>query len=77
MRGFRHTLIRVGPLCDAYCTFTLTCEAVITRDTRGTPVLTVWREASGPQLWRITLQPGEANLPKNALYHKYGYIKSV
>ena len=23
-----------------------------------------WYEASGPQLWRITLRPGEANLPR-------------
>ena len=27
-------------------------------------MLTGWREASGPRLWRIDLQPGEANLPR-------------
>ena len=27
-------------------------------------MLTGWREASGPRLWRIALQPGEANLPR-------------
>ena len=27
-------------------------------------MLTGWREASGPQLWRIALQQGEANLPR-------------
>ena len=63
MSGFRHTLIGVGPLCDADCTFTFTREAVIIRDTRGMPVLTGWRECSGPRLWRISLQPGEENLP--------------
>ena len=63
MPGFRHTLIWVGPLCDTDCTVTFTREAVIVRYTRGTPVLTGWRENSGPCLWRITLQPGEENLP--------------
>ena len=64
MPGFCHTLIWVGPLCDADCTVTFTLEAVIVRDTQGIPVLTGWCEASGPQLWRISLQPGEANLPR-------------
>ena len=59
MPGFCHTLIGVDPLCDADCTVTFTCEAVIVQDTQGTPVLTGWREASGPQLWRIALQPCE------------------
>ena len=64
MPGFRHTLIGLSPLCDADCTVTFTHEAVIVRDQQGTPVLTGWREASGPRLWRIALQPGEANLPR-------------
>ena len=64
MPGFRHTLIGVGPLCDSYCTVTFTREAVIVRYQQGTPVLTGWREASGPRLWRIALQPGEAGLPR-------------
>ena len=38
-------------------------EAVIVRYTQGMPVLTGWREALGPRLWIIALQPGEANLP--------------
>ena len=63
MPGFRHTLIWVGPLCDAGCTVTFTRESVIVRDTRGTPVFTGCREDSGPRFWRIALQPGEANLP--------------
>ena len=63
MPGFRHNLIGVGPLCDADCTVTFTRAAVILRDARGMPVLTGWRENSGPRLWRIALQPGEENLP--------------
>ena len=64
MQGFHHTLIGVGPLCDADCTVTFICEALIVRDQHGTPVLTGWHEASGSQLWRIVLQLGEANLPR-------------
>ena len=63
MPGFRHTLIGVGPLCDAYFTVTFTRAAVIVRDARSTPVLAGWRENSGPCLYRIALQPGEENLP--------------
>ena len=63
MPGFRHTLIGVGPLCDADCTFIFTSTAVVVRDPQGNPVLTVWREQSGPRLWRIALQPNETTLP--------------
>ena len=64
MPGFRHTLICVGPICDADCTVTFTCAAVIVRNARGIPLLTGWREQSGPHLWRIALQPGESDLTK-------------
>ena len=63
MPGFRHTLIVVWPLCDADCAVTFTREAVIVRDKQGTALLTGWREATGPRLWRIALQPGYSNLP--------------
>ena len=36
---FRHTLIGVGPLCDADCTVTFTSAAVVVRDPHGNPVL--------------------------------------
>ena len=63
MPGFRHTLVEVGPLCDADCTVNFTREAVIVRDKQGTSVLKDWREATGSRIWRIYLQPGESNLP--------------
>ena len=63
MPVFRHTLIGVGPLCDADCTFTFTSTAVVVRDPQGNPLLTGWREQSGPRLWRIALQPDETTLP--------------
>ena len=63
MPGFRHTLIGVGPLCDADCTVTFTSAAVVVRDLHGNPVLTGWREQYGPRLWIIALQPKETALP--------------
>ena len=38
--GFRHTLVGVGPICDADYTVTFTREAAIVRDKQSTPVLT-------------------------------------
>ena len=63
MTVFRHTLIGVGPLCDADCTVTFTSATVVSGDPHGTPVLTGWREQSGLRLWRIYLQPDETTLP--------------
>ena len=59
MPGFKHALIGVGPLCDSDCTVKFTRADVIVRDAQGSPVLTGWRDQSGPRLWRIVLQPGE------------------
>ena len=61
--GFRHTLIGLGTLCDADCAFTFTRKAVIVSEKQGAAVLTGWRDSTGPRLWRISLQPGESNLP--------------
>ena len=61
--SFCHTLLSVVLMCDAECAVTFTQEAVILCDKKGTAVLTGWREATGARLWRISLQPGESNLP--------------
>ena len=50
MPGLRHTLIEVGPLCDADCAFTLICKAVIIYNKQGTAVLAGYREATGIRL---------------------------
>ena len=63
MPGLCHTLIGVGPLCGAKFVVTFTRDAVIVHYKQGTAVLTSWRESTGPQLWRIDLQPGDSNLP--------------
>ena len=61
--GFKHNLIGVGPLYDADCTVPFTRAAVIVRNSQVSPVLTGWRDKSGPRLWKISLQPGDSNLP--------------
>ena len=61
--GFRHTLIGMGTLCDADCSVTFTREAVILLDKQGTAIFAGCHEATGSKLWRISLQPGESNLP--------------
>ena len=63
MPGFYHTLIGVGPLCDADCAVTFTRKAVIVQDKQGTLLLTGWSDATWPRIWRIALLPGDSNLP--------------
>ena len=46
MTGLHHTLIGVGPLCDAEYTVTFTRAEVILRDTRGMPVLYMMAQGS-------------------------------
>ena len=72
--GLRHTVIGVGPLCDADCAVTFTREAVIVRDKQGTAVLTSWCEATRPRLWRIALQQGDSNLPSIPNNAKYATL---
>ena len=67
----------MGPLCDADYAFTFTCEAVIVSDKQVTAVLTGWREATGPRLWRIALLPGESNLTSMPNDAKTGYIGDI
>ena len=63
MPGFLQALTVVGALCDADFAVAFTRKAVIVRNKQVTAVFTGWREATGPSIWRIALQPGESNLP--------------
>ena len=62
MHGFRHTLIGVGPLCDAKCAVTFTRKAVIVCDKHSIAVLTGCCDSIGPRLCQIALQPSESDL---------------
>ena len=63
MTGLLHTLIVVGPLCDADCTVTFTRKAANVPYKQVTSVLTGWSEATGTRIWRIDLQLEDSNLP--------------
>ena len=64
MPGFNHTLLGVVPICDANCTVTFSKDAVVVRDATNRSILTGWREAKAPYLWRITLLPYNVDIPK-------------
>ena len=64
MPGFNHTLLGVGPICDADCMVTFSRDAVVVRDVTNRAILTVWREEQSPYLWRIALLPDNADIPK-------------
>ena len=63
MPSFHHTLIGLGPICDADCKVIFTKNNVIIYDQGGPPILTGWRERNGDRLWRITLTPTPEELP--------------
>ena len=71
MPSFRHTLIGLGPICDANFKVTFTKKNVIIYNQGGSPIITVWRERNGDGLWRIALTPTREELPTipNSAYH--------
>ena len=63
MPSFHHTLIGLGPICDADCKVVFTKNNVIIYYQGGSPILTGCRERSGACLWRIALTPPPEELP--------------
>jgi hypothetical protein len=63
MPSFKHTLLGIGKICDADCKVVFTKEAVVVYNAQQQPILSGWRETSGPKLWRIALNPDKENLP--------------
>ena len=66
MKGFRDTLLGLGPICDAGCTVTFDDKAVTIKDREGRTVLSGWRDDDGPRLWHINLRPSPDKLPSHA-----------
>ena len=64
MPGFNHTLLGVGPICDADCTVTFIKDADVVRYATNRYILIVWIEAQAPYLWRIALLPDNVDIPK-------------
>ena len=54
---FHHTLIGLGPTCNADCKAIFTKNNVIIYDQGGSPRITGWRERNRARLWLIALTP--------------------
>ena len=64
MPSFHHTLIVLGPICDADdCKVIFTKNNVILYDQIESPILTGWQEKNGACIWRIGLTPTPEELP--------------
>ena len=63
MPGFNHTILGVGPICNADCTVTFSRDAVVVHDATNRTILTGWREEQAPYIWRIALLPDNADIP--------------
>ena len=61
MPNFPHSLVGIGPICDAGYTVEFTSAAVVVRATCGRAVLTGWRDQQPPKLWRFALRPDAAD----------------
>ncbi len=55
MPNFPHTLIGLGPFADQECTIVFTQTAVTIYHPDGHPILSGWRDETGPQLWHFSL----------------------
>jgi hypothetical protein len=63
MPSFKHILLGIGKICDADCKVVFTKETVVVYNAQQQPILSGWRETTGPKLWRISLNPDKENLP--------------
>ena len=57
MPSFTNTLIGVGPICDADCTFIFTKKDVTVLSPKSKAIITGWREKKLPRLWSFALKP--------------------
>ena len=46
--SFKHTLLGIGKICDANCKVVFTKEAVVDYKAKQQPILSGWRETTGP-----------------------------
>ena len=60
---FQENLIGIRPIYDTDYSVTFTKNAVIIYIPKGHTVLTGWREAEGPRLWRMSLLPNVDCVP--------------
>ncbi len=65
MPSFPHTLIGLGPFADQGCNIVFTKTVVTVYHPDGHPILSGWRDETGPCLWYLTLI-AEASNPQDA-----------
>jgi len=63
MPTFKHTLIGIGPICDADCQVLFSKTDVTVFSPDGSPILQGWRDEAGAKLWRFALRPDKDDLP--------------
>ena len=62
MPFFKLTLIGIGSICDAECTFVFKKQSVVVYDPQQRPIITGWRETHDAKIWRIDLLPSPLNI---------------
>ena len=62
MPRFQKNLVGVGNMCDANCTVKFTIHVVKIYSPTGTPIITGWRETTGPCLWCMSIMPNPDNM---------------
>ena len=67
MPSFKHTLVGLGPICDADCIVQFSKRDVTVFSPEGTPILTGWRDTLGAKLWKFALKPHEKQIPPKQL----------
>jgi hypothetical protein len=55
MPAFPHTLIGLGPFADLGCKIVFTKTSVTVYHPDGHPILSGWRDETGPRLWHFPL----------------------
>ncbi len=66
MPNFPHTLIGLGPFANQDCTIVFTQTTVTVHHPDGHPILSSWRDETGPCLWHFPLTSEAAN-PQDAI----------
>ena len=69
MPCFPHTLIGLGPFADQECNIVFTKTSVTVYHLDGHPVLSGWRDQTGPRLWHFPLTKEVSTPPRCGLHH--------
>ena len=76
MPDFPHSLVGLGPMCDAGYHVTFTADDVIVYKPDETPVLNGWREDGGARLWCINLLPDPDDVRPHSAPHQCASLEA-